>query len=189
MVSLTSDHFKTIAKNRNFTIASGNPRQHQCASRKRGQATGPNPTDRGKRGCKQHILSDAGGLPIVVGWSGANYPDTASLKPMIQNLPRIAGQRGRPISRPKKVYADKGYDSNESRLFLKSRGIIPRIARRGIESTERLGRVRWVIERTVAWFHDFRRLRTIYDRTVESCMAFMLLAASLICFRNLPGSF
>jgi hypothetical protein len=44
------------------------------------------------------------------------------------------------------------------------RGIVPRIARRGIESSERLGRFRWVGERTLAWV-----------------LAFLHLACALIC--------
>lgn len=60
---------------------------------------------------------------------------------------------------------------------------MPRIARRGIERSDKLGRHRWVIERPLAWFNRFRRLAIRYDRRFDILQAFHLLAASLICFR------
>jgi transposase len=62
-------------------------------------------------------------------------------------------------------------------------GVIPRIARREIESSERLGRHRWVVERTLAWFARFRRLTTRYERRADIFEAFHHLAAGLICLR------
>jgi transposase len=56
-------------------------------------------------------------------------------------------------------------------------------ARRGVESGERLGRHRWVIECTLAWFARFRRLTVRYERRADICEAFHLLAAGLICLR------
>ncbi len=52
---------------------------------------------------------------------------------------------GRPRKRPAKLHADKAYDSKELRAALRERGITPRIARRGVESSERLGRYRWMV--------------------------------------------
>src|ERR671936_718202 len=66
--------------------------------------------------------------------------------------------------RPAKLHADKGYDFPAKRRALRRRGITPRIARRGVESSERLGRFRWVVERTQAWVLAFRRLTIRYDR-------------------------
>lgn len=60
-----------------------------------------------------------------------------------------------------------------------------RIARRGIEDKTRLGRVRWVVERTMAWLLDFRRLALRYDRTETTVSALLSLAAVLICHRRL----
>ncbi len=53
----------------------------------------------------------------------------------------------------------------------------------GVESSERLGRHRWVVERTLAWFARFRRLTVRYERRLDILLAFRLLAASLICLR------
>jgi transposase len=60
---------------------------------------------------------------------------------------------------------------------------MPRIARRGVEGSERLGRHRWVVERTLAWFARFRRLTVRYERRLDILLAFHLLAAGLVCLR------
>lgn len=121
----------------------------------------------------------------MVGLSAANVPDTLTLTAMIDNIPSIGGVVGRPISRAKKVHADKGYDSARNRWEIRRRRMIPRIARRGIESKERLGRKRWFVERTISWFHNYRRLAVRYERDPEMHMAFMLLAAALIGWKKL----
>lgn len=91
--------------------------------------------------------------------------------------------RGRPRKRPAKLHADKGYDYHKCRLALRKRGIKSRIARRGIESSERLGRHRWVVERTFAWLNRFRRLRVRYERRDDIHLAFTMLACALITFK------
>lgn len=121
----------------------------------------------------------------MVGLSAANVPDTLTLTMMIDNIPRIAGKVGRPISKPRKIHADKGYDSKSNRWEIRLRRMIPRIARRGHESKERLGRHRWYVERTIAWLHNYRRLAVRYELNPEMHMAFMLLAAALIGWRKL----
>jgi transposase len=64
------------------------------------------------------------------------------------------------------------------------RAIQPRIARRGIDSSKRLGRHRWVVvERTLAWFARYRRIAARYERRADIFEAFHHLAASLICWR------
>jgi hypothetical protein len=71
------------------------------------------------------------------------------------------------------------------RRALRRGGILPRIARQGIESSERRGRDRWVVERTLAWMLAFRRLTVRYDRHAASVLAFLHLACTLICLRFL----
>jgi IS5 family transposase len=84
-----------------------------------------------------------------------------------------------------KRHADKAYDSSRCRQALRSRGVIPRIARRGIESRERLGRYRWVVERTLSWLNRFRRLKVRYERRAEVHEAFLSLGCALICWQAL----
>jgi len=96
--------------------------------------------------------------------------------------------RGRPRRRPRKLHADKGYDYPRCRAACRKRGIIPRIARRGIESSERLGRYRWVVERSLSWLNRFRRLKVRYERRADMHQAFLTLGCSLICLNALrPG--
>ena len=98
-------------------------------------------------------------------------------------VPAIRQCAGRPRRRPAKLHADKGYDFAFCRRALRRRAIIPRIARRGIESSERLGRYRWVVERTLAWFARFRRIAVRYERRADIFTAFHHIAASLICWK------
>src|SRR5918999_1446852 len=75
----------------------------------------------------------------------ANVHDSTVLEPVLDAVPPIRQCAGRPRKRPGKLHADKGYDYPRCRRACRRRGIVPRIARRGVEkSGERLGRHRWV---------------------------------------------
>jgi transposase len=63
---------------------------------------------------------------------------------------------------------------------LRKRGITARIARRGIESGEKLGRYRWVVERTQSWLNRDRRLKVRYERREDIHQAFLDLGCALI---------
>lgn len=117
--------------------------------------------------------------------SGANVPDAHLLEGLLDGFAPIAQRMGRPRRRPDKLHADKAYDSRRARSSCRLRGIIPRIARRGVESRERLGRHRWVVERTLAWFHRFRRLLVRYERRADIHLGFLTLAAILVAGRFL----
>jgi transposase len=67
------------------------------------------------------------------------------------------------------------------RRALRRRGITPRIARRGIESSQRLGRHRYVVERSLAWLVGYRRLQVRYERRADILLGFVHLACALIC--------
>jgi transposase len=90
---------------------------------------------------------EAKGIPLAVTVSGANVHDIKMLEETVDAICPIKRPRGRPRKRPAKLHADKAYDSREKRRELRRRGITPRIARKGIESSERLGRYRWVVGR------------------------------------------
>ncbi|PPK71060.1 DDE family transposase [Actinokineospora auranticolor] len=94
--------------------------------------------DRGKPGTKVHILSDRTGMPLVTAVPGGNTPDIDGLKPMITALlSRHRPDRGRHW-KPRKLHADKAYDSAEVRNWLRRHRILARIARCGIDSSQRL---------------------------------------------------
>jgi transposase len=156
---------------------------------KRGSATGPNPTDRGKPGTKRHLVTDRRGTPLAVRLTGANIHDSTMLEEMLDAIPAIAGKPGRTLRRPRKCHADKGYDYPRCREACRRRRILPRIARRGIESKEKLGRHRWVVERGFAWLNRFRRLTIRYERRADIHHALTSLACSLICLRALYRRF
>ncbi|MEV5816506.1 IS5 family transposase [Streptomyces mutabilis] len=151
---------------------------------KEGGLTGPNPVDRGKYGSKIHLIMERTGLPLS-GISGANLHDSQALTPLEKGIPPIRSRRGRRRRRPGKLHADKGYDYDHLPHWLRGRGIRHRIARKGIESSTRLGRHRWTIERTMAWLAGCRRLHRRYERKAENFLAFTSIACTLICYRRL----
>ena len=104
---------------------------------------------------------------------------------LVDALPAVGGKRGRPRRWPDKLHADKGYDYARCRAHLKHRGIQNRIARKGIERNNRLGRHRWVVERTHAWLAAFGKLRVRFERSITTHVALLSLACSIICLRTL----
>jgi len=147
-----------------------------------GEATGRNPTDRGKRGSKQHVLTDGTGAVLTSHVTAANTHDVTQALALIDHAPHIRGRRGRPHFRPALLFGDRAYDSDPLRRALRARGITPRLARRRTGHGSHLGRVRWVVERTIAWKHDHRRLLIRTDRTLLSHDAFNTLSDALICW-------
>ncbi len=131
-----------------------------CTGQKRGSLTGPGPSpvDRGKPGSKIHALSDRAGLPLAVAVSAANTNDSYALKPLVMAIPAIKSRRGPRRRKPDKLHA---------------------------ESKDKLGKHRWVIERTMAWFTGYRRLTLRYERKAEHFLAFLILGASLTCHKKL----
>lgn len=156
------------------------------ARAKGGEKTGANPTDRGKPGTKRHVVVERTGIPLAALLSAANVHDSRLMLEVVDAIIPVRRKRaGRPRRRPDKLHADKAYDSKELRVELRRRGITPRIARRGVDSSERLGRYRWVVERTGAWLNCFRRLRIRYERRDDIHQAFLDLGCALICWNFL----
>lgn len=147
--------------------------------------TGPNPTDRGKPGSKHHLTTDGQGTPLVAMLTAANVHDGTMLLDLIDAIPPVRGQRGAPRRRPDACIADKAYHSHKREINLWVRGIRPLLPRRGTNQDTTLGRFRWVVERTIAWLHQFRRLRVRYERRADIHQAFLSLACAIVCFRTL----
>ena len=131
------------------------------------------------------MLTDAGGLPLAVAVTAANTHDSLALVPLVQAIPAIRSRRGPRRRRPAKLHADKGYDYPHLRSWLRQRRITPRIARRGVETATRLGRHRWVVERSFAWLTGYRRLTLRFERCARLFCAFLTLAATLTCYKKL----
>lgn len=120
--------------------------------------------------------------------SAANTNDSFALKPLVKAIPAIRSRRGPRRRKPSKLHADKAYDHTELRVWLRRRGIIVRIARKGIETSKKLGKHRWVIERSIAWLFGYHRLNIRYDRNANHFSAFLTLAATLTCYKKLARS-
>ncbi len=120
--------------------------------------------------------------------TAANVNDVTQLLPLLDAVPAVRGRVGRPRRKPRAVVADRGYDSDPLRRALRRRGVRPVIARRKTPHGSGLGRERWVVERTISWLHQFRRLRVRWERRADVHQAFLRLACSLICFRQLQNS-
>jgi IS5 family transposase len=123
-------------------------------------------------------------VPLALALSAANVHDSVVFEGLIDAVPPVRQPGpGRPRRRPEKLHGDKAYDCPRCRRALRKRRIGDRIARRGVERSDRLGRHRWVVERALAWFGQFRRLVVRYERRVDIHEAFLTLSAILITFR------
>lgn len=153
-----------------------------------GPQTGPNPTDRAKLGSKRHLLCDGNGIPLVIQLSGANRNDSQQALALVDAIPCLQGERGRPRHRPECVLSDRGYDAEAIRQGLCARRIVPWLAKRNTAHGSGLGRWRWVVERTFAWLNQFRRLRVRYEKRADIHEALLSLGCALICWRFLRAA-
>jgi transposase len=150
-----------------------------------GERTGPSPVDRRKKGTKHTLLVDRHGVPLAIRTAGANASDHTQIIPIVMDYPEVKGKPGRPKEMPDELYADRGYDSEATRWLLRWLGIEPHIAKRKTPHGSGLGKIRWVVERTISWLKGLRRLRIRYDRLAVIQEAWNTLAACVICFRLL----
>jgi transposase len=134
------------------------------------------------------VITDGSGIPLAVTLTGGNRHDSTQLIPLVDALPVVRGKRGRPRQRPRWLYADRAYDSDHHRKTLRVKGIVPRIARKNTAHGSGLGTTRWVVERTFAWLHQFKRLRIRWEHRADIHLSLMHLACVLICYRKLPTS-
>jgi transposase len=163
-------------------LVGGQPGRHQRPGQAWGQLVGANPTDRGKPGSKYHLIVDGAGLPLAAFMSAATTHDSRLLVALVDRVGPVRGRVGRPRRRPERLYADKAYGSARCRRALRTRGITARIARRGVQSSQRLGRQRWRVERTIAWLLEHRRR---YERLAAVLEGLLQLACALMCWRTL----
>jgi transposase len=125
---------------------------------------------------------------LAVALTGGNANDVTQLMPLLDSVPPVRGRLGRPRRRPATVVADRGYDHDKYRRLVRQRGIRPLIARRGELHGSGLGRKRWPVERTIAWLHQFRRLRIRWERRADIHEAFLMLACCLVGWRYLEAA-
>jgi transposase len=150
-----------------------------------GEETGPSPVDRRKSGTKHTLLVSDTGVPLAIRTAGANASDHTQIIPIVLDFPAVGGKPGRPKQLPDTLLADRGYDSDATRWILRFLGIEPRIAKRRAPHGSGLGRVRWVVERTISWIKGLRRMRVRYDRLGVIRDAWSTLSACVVCFNIL----
>lgn len=136
-----------------------------------GAKTGPNPTDRSKRGTKHHLITDADGVPLGCEVTAANTHDVTVVMRLVDDV--LERRR----KRPEELCADKAYDSEPVRVALRERGILPEIPRRRT-SDRGLGIFRWPVERTLGLIHRNRRLKIRYDRRADIHQAILTLGCA-----------
>jgi transposase len=107
--------------------------------------------------------------------------------PLVDAIPSVRGRRGRPRRRPRNLVGDRAYHSRRSRHELRQRSIRAKIAWPKSSHGSGLGRERWVVERTIAWLHQYRRLRVRYERRADIHEAFLAIGCSLICLKLLQA--
>jgi putative transposase len=147
------------------------------------EKTGPNPTDRAKKGTKRSLLTDGRGVPVGLVVSGANTPD---FKLALSTVQSIAVQRPEPSpEHPQHLCADKGYDYDPVYQMGEEFGFTLHVPRRGEESkplkpNSRKKARRWVVERTHSWINRFRRLLVRWEKREDTYLAMLHFALGLI---------
>ncbi len=158
------------------------------------EATGANPTDRAKCGCKRHLLTEGQGIPIATILSGANRTDMKKLADLldakvIEDPPARADSAGRG---ERHLCLDRGYDDDDCRAAALARGYTPHIPPQASAAyplpppghPDRHPPRRWVVEVAHSWFNRFRRLLIRWDKQAKHYLGFVQLAACLIIYRK-----
>ena len=151
-----------------------------------GEGTGPNPTDRGKKGTKRSLLTDGKGIPIGVCVDGANRHDMKLVEPTLESI--VAD---RPMPQPgqlQRLCLDKGYDYPEVQQLVARYGYTAHIRSRGQERIQKqtvpgYRARRWVVERTHSWLNRFRRLLIRWEKRLDNYLAMLHFACAWITFR------
>ncbi len=123
----------------------------------------------------------------------ATPAEVSLLEPTLATIAVPRAGAGRPRQKPERVIADKAYDSDPLRARLKRRGIeliVPHRRNRIKPPTQdrrrlRRYRRRWKIERTFAWFGNYRRLLVRWERHLTMYLAFFHLACLMITLNRL----
>lgn len=110
------------------------------------------------------------------------------LVPLVEAIPPIKGVPGAPLTKPKSVMGDRGYDSDPHRQKLSGKGIKTQIARRRTKHGSGLGIFRYVVEQSIALLHQFRRLKMRFDKRDDIHETFIIIGESIICWRRLHSS-
>jgi putative transposase len=157
-----------------------------------GEKSGPNPTDRAKRGVKRSLRTDAQGIPIGLALAGANRHDSKLVRPTLESVPV---RRPKPTrKKPQHLCLDKAYYGDPVYDLVTEFGYTVQVLARGAPAQalkrQTRGKVHpWVVERTHSWRNRFRRILLRWEKKPESYLALLHLVCALITYRaiGLPG--
>ena len=146
------------------------------------EAGGPRGYDAGKKvkGRKRHLLTDTTGLLVAAIVHTADVQDRDGAPPLLATI-----RHSFPWLRH--VFADAAYAGDKLERALAKLGtwtleIIRRAdAAKGFVLLPR----RWVVERTIAWLNRNRRLAKDFEATVESALAWLMIASVKLLSRRL----
>lgn len=118
----------------------------------------------------------------------ANIRDDIPAVEMVESMPPIKQPRGRPRRKPGELIGDRGYGFAWIIQAIVALGIVSLLCPRGSPHGSGLGQRRYVIERTLSWFGNFRRVKLCYEKTGAHFQAFHDLAAGIVCAGRLDPS-
>jgi putative transposase len=147
---------------------------------------GQNPTDRGTLGTTRRVLTDGHGLPLGIAVEGANRHEMKWVDATVEAL--IIKRPEPTVTHPQQLCLDQGYDDDAVRETLEAWSDTAHMRHRGEEAQAKRDipgdrARRWVVERTHAWMHRFRRLLIRWEKKVENYLALLPLACAWITFR------
>ncbi len=148
-----------------------------------GAGTGPNPTDRAKKGTKRSLITEGRGIPIGIAVAGANRHDKRLVK---DTLDAFAAKRPSPKKVKQNICGDKGYDFPDTRGLVEQYGYTAHIPHKGDKRKRKkmpgYRARRWVVERTHSWMNRFRRLLVRWEKRLDNYTAMLHLACAWITF-------
>jgi hypothetical protein len=129
-----------------------------------GEATGPSPVDRRKKGTTHTPMVDRHGIPLVIRTARANASDHRQILTIVLDFHWVRVTPGKPKRLPADLYDNCGHNSEVTRALLRWLRIEPHIVKRRRAHGSELGRVRWEVKRTISWLKGLPRIRVQYDR-------------------------
>jgi transposase len=170
-------------------LVEGRGGQPELPRRFWGALTGKNPTDRAREGSKRHLLVDRQGIPLAVRITGAQRHDSLVALPLLDDVPLIRQPCGGRRRRPHGLYGDRAYGTPRNRQGLRQRRIADHLAQPRTPHGSGSGKIRWVVERTLSWVGQARRLKVRYEKLAATHRAFHYLQLARICCKVLEDDF
>lgn len=136
---------------------------------------------RGGSSTKIHLAVDSGGLPVYFEISGGQINDIVHAQSLVSAAPKSCS-----------VTADKGYDSDSFRAFIKANGSIANIPRKENSKTGNghmdwcLYKYRHLVENTFLRIKRYRGIATRYDKLARNyasnvALAFVIMWLPMLC--------